>query len=374
MESSYNLNFYGDSRSLLIIDDEEINRDILSNVFSEYYKVDEAGDGPTALDKLLNRPDDYCAVLLDVMMPGMSGMEVLQQLKAAGLTEKLPIFIITAEYSSEVLKEAYSLGVMDVIRKPVVPYMVIRRVNSVVELFAARHRLSNQVAIQQSEIIKQADRIVMLNQGMIETLATAIEFRSVESGDHVRHIHDITKHLLEHTELGDGLDSYVIDQIAMAAILHDVGKIAISDTILNKPARLTPEEYEIMKTHTTEGARLLDRIPQLRDNGVYEYARDIALHHHERWDGKGYPEGLKGDEISIWAQIVSLADVYDALTCKRVYKDAFPRERVLEMILNGECGTFNPRLLECFLSAENDLHLMYETEAFSNSAANEEDK
>lgn len=142
--------------------------------------------------------------------------------------------------------------------------------------------------------------------------------------------------------------------------MHDVGKIAIPDAILNKPGRLTPEEFEVMKTHTTQGALLLQKIPQLRENKAYRYAYDIALHHHERWDGNGYPEKLKGDEISLWAQIVSLADVYDALSCKRVYKEAFSRETVLDMIRNGQCGVFSPKLLECFFSVEEELSKMYQ--------------
>lgn len=156
------------------------------------------------------------------------------------------------------------------------------------------------------------------------------------------------------------MDTYSIDQIALASITHDVGKIAIPDAILNKPGRLTPEEFEVMKTHTTQGAQLLGKIPHLRENGAYHYARDIARHHHERWDGRGYPDGLKGDEISPWAQIVSLADVYDALSCKRVYKDAFPREKVLEMIRDGACGVFNPKLLDAFFSVENELARLYQ--------------
>ena len=153
-----------------------------------------------------------------------------------------------------------------------------------------------------------------------------------------------------------------MEEIALAAILHDVGKIAVPDAILNKPGRLTAEEFEIMKTHTVQGAALLGRIPQLRGHRAYRYAVDIARHHHERWDGRGYPDGLRGEEISLWAQVVSLADVYDALSCKRVYKDAFPRERALEMIRDGECGVFNPELLRCFFEIEEELSRMYRKE------------
>ena len=302
---------------LLIVDDDAINRAILEQIFAEDYAVLEAENGRAGLEKILEAPERLCAVLLDVVMPEMDGMEVLRHLSREGLLDRLPVFLITAEASGQVLREAYSLGVMDVIGKPVVPYVVRRRVRSVIELYQARRRLSRTVESQRERLLRQAEEIIELNQGMVE---------------------------------------------ALAAILHDVGKIAVPDAILNKPGRLTAEEFEIMKTHTTQGAAMLEQIPQLQKHRSYRYAVDIARHHHERWDGRGYPDGLKGDEISLWAQVVSLADVYDALSCKRVYKNAFPRERVLEMIRDGECGVFNPELLRCFFEIEEELSRMYRKE------------
>ena len=345
--------------TVLIVDDDEINRGILNNMFAASFPVEEASNGIEGLEMVLADSEKYCAILLDVVMPGMNGLEVLRKLKEANLVDTIPVFLITAEASDATMKEAYQLGVMDVISKPVIPYVVIRRANSVIELFKARKTLGDKVAQQESKLLEQAQKIIELNFGMIEALSTAIEFRDVESGEHVRRIHDITKYMLVNTRLGEGLSKNDIDNIALASIMHDVGKIAISDAILNKPGKLTPEEYEIMKTHTVEGAQLLERIPQLKKNDAYQYAYDISRHHHERWDGNGYPDGLKGDEITIWAQIVSLADVYDALSCKRVYKEAFPREKVVSMIRNGECGVFGPRLLEAFFSVEDELAKMY---------------
>lgn len=344
---------------ILIVDDDMMNRAILKNIFSPYYSTDEAEDGDVGLAKILEHSDKYCAVLLDVMMPKMDGIEVVRQLQQNGLIDKIPVFLITAEARNETLHEAYRLGVMDVILKPVTPYIVLRRINSVVELFSARKRLGDTVEQQSLELIERAKKIIELSKGMIEALSTAVEFRDGESGEHVRRIHDITKFLLENTELGEGLSGEDVDNIALASIMHDIGKIAIPDHILQKPGRLTHEEFEVMKTHTVQGGKLLERIPQLRDTGVYKYAYDIARHHHERWDGRGYPDGLKGDDISLWAQIVSIADVYDALSCKRVYKDAFPREKVIQMIRDGECGTFNPKLLECFFKVEETLSGFY---------------
>ncbi len=345
--------------TILIVDDDELNRAILDNIFSSEYSIEEAENGRQGLAKLMDQPERICAVLLDVVMPVMDGIETLRTMNALGMTEQIPVFLITAESGDGTLKEAYSLGVMDVILKPVVPYVVQRRIDSVIELFRARKRLRNKVVEQQTEIFQQAQQIIELNMGMIEALSTAIEFRSGESGSHVRRIHDITEYMLRHTELGAGLSGEEIQHIAMASIMHDVGKIAIPDAILNKPGRLTPEEFEVMKTHTLQGAVLLEKIPQMKSHKAFLYAYDIARHHHERWDGGGYPDGLKGEEISVWAQIVSLADVYDALISKRVYKDAYQVEEALEMIQTGKCGVFNPRLLESFLKVEKELRNLY---------------
>lgn len=344
---------------VLIVDDNEINRALLDNIFSRDYQILEAENGKEAIEKLIRYKDKICAVLLDVVMPVMDGMEVLEKLNRMGWTEWMPVFLITAETGGSTLQRAYSLGVMDVIHKPIVPYITERRINSVIELFQARKRLSHKVEEQQTEILEQAQRIIDLNEGLIEALATTIEFRSGESGSHVRRIHDITKHMLLYTELGEGLSEETVEQIALASIMHDVGKVAIPDSILNKPGRLTPEEFEIMKTHTVRGAELLDHIPQMKEQEAFCYAYDIARHHHERWDGKGYPDGLKGDEISIWSQIVSIADVYDALVSRRVYKEAYGADTALRMIHNGECGVFNPRLLEQFSNVEKDLRALY---------------
>ena len=350
-----------DSRTILIIDDDAINRMILRKIFVGSYAVKEAENGRQGLAELLNPDNQFCAVLLDVMMPEMSGLEVLQHLKALGFLDRIPVFLITAETQEKVVREAYQLGVMDVIKKPVISYIVLRRVASIVELFEARKYMSKVIKNQQEELLEQANRIIDLNQGMIEALATAIEFRNEESGGHVQRISGITRLVLENTEFGEGLNENEINNISLASIMHDVVKITIPDAILTKPGRFTPEEYEVMKTHTTKGVVILESIPQLRESGIYDYACDIALHHHERWDGSGYPDKLRGEEISLWAQVVSLADVYDALSCKRVYKASYSRDKVLEMIWTGQCGMFNPRLLTSFFSIEDQLCRMYQS-------------
>lgn len=348
-----------DDNCMLIVDDDAINREQLDHIFSSFYATEHAANAREALTALLAAPQKYCALLLDVVMPEMSGMDVLHAMASRGLTQKIPVFLITGDASDTVINAAYELGVMDVISKPIMSRVVQRRINSVVELFRAREALSSKVQRQQAELYRQAQKIIHLNRGLIAALATAIEFRSGESGAHVQRIHHITRHLLLHTPLGQGLDAETIEQIALAAIMHDVGKIAIADSILNKPGALTAEEFEIMKRHTILGAELLQKIPQLHEHPAFAYAYDIARHHHERWDGRGYPDGLKGDEISLWAQIVSLADVYDALLSERCYKKPFSREKTLRMIKEKQCGIFNPRLLECFFAAEHDLYVFY---------------
>lgn len=356
-----------EKNALLIVDDEELNRAILVNIFQTDYDILEAEDGQQALELIEGTSRPLSAILLDVVMPRLDGIQLLRILNERRLTTVVPVFLITADLGGDTMQKAYDLGVMDVIAKPVVPFVVRRRVQSVVELFAARRLLGAEVERQRDQLLFQAEQLAEMSMGMVEALSTAIEFSSDESGEHVRRIHDITCMLLGETPLGDGLLDSEIRLIGMGAVTHDVGKISIPDAILNKKGRLTPDEYELMKTHTTQGAQLLSHIPQMREHSAYRYAYDIALHHHERWDGGGYPEGLKGDEISMWTQVVSLIDVYDALVSERCYKKPIPFDRATEMILDGECGVFNPRMLEYFRKAEPWMRQLYKKEESSRS-------
>ena len=331
-------------KKILIVDDVELNRVILAEIFKDDYEIIEACDGAEAIG-IINGNEEIAAVLLDLIMPNVDGLGVLRDMNQTGKIKKIPVFLITAASSEEMLLEGYNLGAVDVITKPFLPHFLRCRITGVVELYEHRNNLESLVA-------QQLEKIESMNQSMVETLATIIEFRDCESGEHVKRIRGLTEKLM--VEAGRLYPEYYmppeeIEKIGIASVLHDVGKIAIPDMILNKPGRLTAEEFAVMKEHTTRGCEMLEQIPaDVMDEGVYRYSYDICRHHHERWDGKGYPDGLKGDEIAIWAQAVSVADVYDALTSERVYKKAYEPEKAVSMIHNGECGTFNPRLLHIF--------------------------
>lgn len=330
-------------KTILIVDDIEINRDILEEIFKDDYKIIKACNGAQAIEAINSNPD-ISAVLLDLLMPEVNGLGVLEEMNKSGKIEHIPVFLITAAESQEMLLEGYNLGAIDVITKPFMAHFLKYRISNVIELYGYRNELEQIVA-------EQVERLNIINQSMVETLATVIEFRDCESGEHVKRISRITKILM--TEVSKMYPEYhlsktEIDKIASSAILHDVGKISIPDKILNKPGRLTDEEFEVMKQHTVKGCDILQSIPNIMDEGIYDYSYDICRHHHERWDGRGYPDGLVGDDISIWAQVVSVADVYDALTSERVYKKAFDHDTAFKMIFNNECGVFNPKVLKAF--------------------------
>lgn len=335
-----------DKNVILIVDDIEINRVILAETFRENYDILEAENGEEALE-IIDSDERVVAVLLDLLMPVMSGIDVLREMNKSGKINNIPVFIVTAANDDPMLMDAYNLGATDIISKPIMPDFIKCRINNVIELYRHRYDL-------ESLLEEKVDRLNIINQSMIETLANIIEFRDGESGEHVKRISSLSKKLL--IKLCKMYPEYYlpkaeIDKISSASILHDVGKIAIPDSILNKPGRLTKEEFEIMKSHSVKGCEILSHIPNLLDEDTYKYSYDICRHHHERWDGKGYPDGLAGDEISIWAQAVSIVDVYDALISPRVYKAPFPHDVAVKMIYNGECGTFNPKILEAFNEA-----------------------
>lgn len=344
---------------ILIVDDIDINRDILRMAFEEKYEIMEAADGLEAIEIIKSHKDRLLAILLDIIMPKMDGFEVMNELNKLKLMDTTPVFLITSESDPAFLQKGFDLGAVDVITKPFAILFIKRRIENIIELYRHRYSLQKIVNQQIHRIQRQERELYDATRSIINTLSTAIEFRDCESGDHVNRIRDITCALLEVLVENHEykFTPQQIELIGDAAVMHDVGKISTPDYILNKPGRLTKEEFEIMKLHTIQGCELLQSIHQLRNSELYEYCYDICRHHHERYDGKGYPDGLKGDEISIWAQIVSIADVYDALASKRIYKPAYSFKETMRMINDGECGMFNPLLLKYFNQIAYDLYV-----------------
>lgn len=328
---------------ILIVDDSEMNRAILADMLSEQYEILEADNGIAAVQLLHSYGTEISLVLLDIVMPEMDGFEVLAMMSRYHWIEEIPVIMISAENSHSVVERAYELGATDYISRPFDEVIVCRRVINTIMLYSKQKKLISMVADQMYESEKS-------NTLMVSILSHIVEFRNGESGLHVLHIGTMTelllKRLREKTDAYD-LDTAKISMISKAAAFHDIGKISISENILNKPGRLTEEEFEIMKTHSAVGADMLENLPLHKDEPLVKVAYEICRWHHERYDGRGYPDGLKGEEIPISAQAVSLADAYDALISERVYKKAFSHEKALSMILNGECGSFHPLLLEC---------------------------
>jgi putative two-component system response regulator len=317
--------------------------------------VIEAENGSVALDLIKHYEKDLAAVLLDIVMPLMDGFGVLKEMNDTGIINSVPVVMITGEDDDEKALSGYSMGVSDLIKKPFNSDIVYRRVNNIIDLYAHKQNLEQKLKEQRELLEKQNRRLEQSNLYLIDALSTTVEFRNLESGEHIKRIRYLTRILLEQMSLVHPFSPQEVDAISNASAVHDIGKIAIPDSILLKPGALTKEEFEIMKTHTVHGCDIISSFNYIQDQQYYMYCYQICRHHHERWDGKGYPDGLAGDEISIWAQVTSLADVYDALTSKRVYKDAYVHNEAVEMILRGECGVFNPKLLDCFVKLQDNL-------------------
>lgn len=345
--------------TILIVDDSALNRMVLMEILGkENYTFLEAENGQQAVE-LLGWHPEVDLLLLDITMPEIDGFGVLEAMNQYHWIEETPVIMISAEDSYTFVERAYDLGASDYITRPFDARVVCRRVSNALMLYAKQKRLVQMVAEQVYEKEK-------VSNTMISILSHIVEFRNNESGPHVVHIRTITELLLR--RLREKTDRYPLTEadislISTASALHDIGKINVPEEILNKPGRLTKEEFEIIKTHSAVGEHMLRQIPFNQNEPLVKVAREICRWHHERWDGRGYPDGLTGDEIPISAQVVSLADVYDALTSERCYKAAFDHETALNMIVNGECGAFNPLLLECLMDGADQIkQAMQETE------------
>ncbi len=354
-------------QKILIADDSDINRDLLTDMLGDSFEILEAKDGLEAVQILKHNYIDIDLLLLDVVMPNMDGFEVLAVMNKNNWLEDVSVIMISAENSRSYIERAYELGVVDFISRPFDASIVKHRVINTLMLNAKKKKLVRLVTDQIYEKEKS-------NSLMINILSHIVEFRNGESGLHVLHISSMTKILLNH--LIKKTDRYKltyndINLICIASALHDIGKIAIPNEILNKPGRFTPEEYAIMKTHASIGASMLEALPHYEKEPLVKVAYEICRWHHERYDGRGYPDGLKGEDIPISAQIVALADVYDALTSQRVYKKAIPHDEALKMILNGECGAFNPILLECLEETATEIQAELQVNSLSKKEKKE---
>lgn len=335
---------------ILLVDDSAMNRMMLTEILRDSYHVLEAENGRECMEKLQAEAGNIALVLLDINMPVMDGFEVLKAMNANHTIEDIPVIMISSEDSDATIRRSYELGASDYVNRPFDARIVYRRVTNTIKLYAKQRRLVQMVSEQIRARENNTDMLVGV-------LSHIVEFRNGESGAHVRHIRIITelllRRLLESSRYSISAEQQ--DMIPLASALHDIGKIGIDEKILNKPGKLTPEEFEVMKTHSMLGAQMLHDLDNFAEQPLLQTAYEIARWHHERWDGRGYPDGLKGDEIPISAQLVSLADVYDALTSERCYKKAFSHEKAVQMILNGECGAFNPLLLQCLTDIQADL-------------------
>lgn len=355
---------------VLIVDDVEINREILAEMLQDEYEIILADSGEKAMEILEEKHDDIAIMLLDLVMPGMNGFQVLEEVRKKPWSGQLAIIIISSEKANNTEKRCFELGVSDFIHRPFDDVLVKQRVNNVVSLFQYQYALEKKIE-EQTETLRKQFRLLQLQamelrqskENVIDILGTVVEHRSLESGEHIKRVKGFTGILAERL-MNDcpeyGLTEAKVEVIVSASALHDIGKIAIPDSILLKPGKLTTEEFEYMKSHTTRGCEILTHIENAWDEEYGKVSYEICRYHHERYDGKGYPDGLKGDEIPISAQIVSLADVYDALVNERVYKSAYSKEEAFQMIVTGECGVFSPRILECFWNVRKEFEKLAE--------------
>lgn len=336
---------------ILIVDDAEINREILDEILGSDFRILTAGNGEECVEMLQQYGRNIALILLDIVMPVMDGFEVLSYMNKNNLIENIPVIMISSASDKEYMRRAYGMGISDYISRPFDTQIVFRRVCNVINLYSRQRRLVSIIAKQTYESEKN-------NRMMLEIFSNLVELRNGEDGAHVLHVNVLTGMLLE--RLLQKTDKYNLSWkerslIVTASALHDIGKMGISKSLLNKKGKLTPEEFETVKQHTVIGAKMLEDMAMYKDEALVKTAIEICRHHHERYDGNGYPDGLKGDDIPISAQVVALADVYDALVSERPYKKIYTHDEAMQMILNGECGCFNPLLLECFTDISENI-------------------
>lgn len=346
-----------EKKRILIADDAEINRDMLRFIFEEQFEIIEAADGNEAIERLEEYKDSIAVLFLDLLMPHKTGLEVMEYMAEKGYMDTIPVIMITGEATAESDVKAYEYGASDIIYKPFEPKVVMRRAMNIMELFEHRIDIEHKLEKRTRQLIASQEKLKKNNDFLVNALSSVVEFRSLESGEHIKRVRIFTKIILKYLQKfypEYKLTDEQVECIASASALHDLGKIAISDSILLKPGKLTEPEFREMKKHTIYGCEMLEKFKQ-EDSEFYQYCYDICRYHHERYDGNGYPDKLAGEDIPIWAQVVSIVDVYDALVSERVYKPPYVVEEAMRMIYEGECGEFSPKIMECFELAKEEL-------------------
>ena len=343
---------------ILIVDDKKNNRDMLAKILKDEYEIMEAKNGTEAWEYILKERRSLAAVLLALTIPEMDGYQIMEKMNQNKLMESIPVIIISETGQPETEGKCLESGAVDFIVKPFHSLIIKRRIQNIVNSNIYKKTLEEKVENQMITLRKQykviqvqADKMQKKNDEIINIVGNVAEYRSLESGSHIRRVKQYTRILGEYVMNNYpeyGLTKETLDIIVSASTLHDIGKVAIPDSILLNPGRLSDDEFNYLRSHTIRGYELLDDFKHVWSEEYIKIGKEICRSHHERYDGKGYPDGLVGDEIPIAAQLVSIVDVYDAMTNERFYKGALAIERVFYMITNGECGVFSPKLLEAF--------------------------
>lgn len=347
-------------KKILIVDDEAINRELLRQIFESDYDIIMAEDGKAAITSITQNQDDLAVILLDLMMPKVNGYQVLQVLDYTKMLKKIPVILITSNTDTKIALSCYSLGVADVINKPFVAQIVRQRVLNIIEMYQDRDKLQSLLEQSNQKLIAQEEQLRKFNDNLIDSISNLVEFRNLESGMHIKRVKGLVQIMTMTFQLlypEENVTDERMHAIVRASALHDIGKLAIPDAILLKPGKLTDSEWEVMRSHTTKGCEILTMLENVNDSQHYKIAYNIVRYHHERYDGGGYPDQLKGEEIPLEAQLVAIMDVYDALVSERIYKKAYSKEKTFNMIIEGECGVFSDRMLACFKHARKVIEL-----------------
>ena len=342
--------------TILVVDDTPENLALMSALLRNDYTVRVANGGERALRLAAENPPDL--ILLDVMMPEIDGYEVLRRLKENPATREIPVIFLTARTEADDERRGLELGAVDYIAKPISPSIVMARVRTHLTLKASADFLRDKAAYLESEVTRRTHEIAMIQDVTIMAMASLAETRDTDTGNHIlrtqHYVRLLANALREHPRFAAFLDAQSIDLIFRSAPLHDIGKVGIPDRILLKPGQLTADEFAIMQRHARLGHDAIDHAETAlqADVGFLRIAKEIALSHHERWDGRGYPSGLSGEQIPVSARLMALADVYDALVSRRVYKEGMPHARAVAIILEGRASQFDPDVVDAFISLE----------------------